>query len=91
VKLCPACGNGCEIICCRHPDTVAKYRCTHCNQALCAACVQHLRNSRGGHLKFCSLCSQPAGLIDEAPKINKPSFFGLVFQKTAKKGETPEI
>jgi pSer/pThr/pTyr-binding forkhead associated (FHA) protein len=71
-----------SILCPRHPQARATYKCTHCREVMCDACVHKLRRQGGKTLRLCPLCShkcEPVGV--EKPK--KKSLLGFL-QKTVK-------
>lgn len=51
------------ILCRRHPQYSANYRCTHCHELLCDACVHRLRRKGGKTLILCGLCSHATEFI----------------------------
>lgn len=71
-----------SLICPRHPNTRATYKCTHCREVLCDACVHRLRRRGGKVFKCCPLCSHECvPLQGEQP--TKKSLFRL-WRKTVK-------
>ena len=50
--------NG-SMLCARHPDTQSTFKCTHCGELLCDACVRRLRRHGGKTLNLCPLCTHP--------------------------------
>lgn len=54
--------NG-TILCRRHRQSIANYRCTHCHELLCDACVHRLRRKGGKALVLCGLCSHATEFI----------------------------
>lgn len=61
---------GGAILCARHPQMQATYKCTHCGEVMCGNCVHTVRIKGGRPLFLCPLCSQPCELIGvpEPPK-----------------------
>jgi len=62
------------ILCARHPQMQATYKCTHCGEVMCGSCVHTVRLKGGQPLFLCALCSQPCELIGvvEPPKKKQP-------------------
>jgi len=62
------------ILCARHPQMQATYKCTHCGEVMCGGCVHTVRLKAGRPLFLCPLCSQPCELIGvaERPKKKQP-------------------
>src|SRR5580658_4669964 len=50
--------EGGGMICPRHSRAQATYKCTHCQEIMCGACVHVLRRKGGAPLFLCPLCSQ---------------------------------
>lgn len=65
------------ILCRRHPHARATYRCTHCLEVLCDACVHRLRRKGGRTLRLCALCSHACESIGPA-KGRKKSILSLL-------------
>lgn len=68
--------NG-SILCRQHPSNLAKYRCPHCHELLCAQCVHRLRRHGGKLLCLCPLCSHPVEPIGGEIKKRKSLFHRL--------------
>ena len=69
--------------CSRHPALHATYKCTHCKEVMCNACV-HVMRRRGGAPHFlCVICSHESEPIQVAPPKKKKGFFGFL-QDTVK-------
>jgi hypothetical protein len=70
--------NG-AILCPRHHGVAAGFRCTHCKEVMCGACVHRLRRSAGSIvLMLCPLCShnvEPFSVAGTAGAAKKKSFF----------------
>ncbi len=45
------------ILCPRHAQARAVWRCTHCREVMCDGCVHRLRRKGGKTLRLCPLCS----------------------------------
>jgi hypothetical protein len=63
--------------CKRHPASPATYRCTHCHEEMCDACVHRLRRKGGKLHKLCPLCSHPCEPI-VPPKPKKRTFLAFL-------------
>lgn len=62
--------NG-SVLCRRHRDSLATYRCQHCHELLCDECIHWLRRRGGKLLCLCPLCSYPVEAIDGRKKKKK--------------------
>lgn len=51
------------ILCRRHRQSRATYRCLHCHELLCDACVRRLRRKGGKEVILCGLCSHAIEFI----------------------------
>ncbi len=60
-----------SILCPRHPQVRATYRCTHCHEVMCDGCVHKLRRKGGATLRLCPLCSHKVELIGGAKARRK--------------------
>lgn len=70
-------------ICCRrHPQSPAKFRCSHCHEVLCEACVHRMRRKGGKELVLCGLCSHSTEFIGRAKPQKK--FLLKLLTKTIK-------
>ncbi len=59
-----------SLLCRRHPESQVVFRCSHCQEQLCPACVHILRLQGGGNPLFlCPLCSHKCERIR---KIERP-------------------
>lgn len=63
-----------RLVCLRHPNAKAVFRCEKCNVALCNECVIGLRQPNGKTRLFCAKCNQPVKSFD-APKPKEKSLF----------------
>lgn len=59
------------ILCRRHPQSRAMYRCTNCHEALCEACVHRMRRKGGKVLVLCAFCSHSTEFIGPERKQKK--------------------
>jgi pSer/pThr/pTyr-binding forkhead associated (FHA) protein len=62
------------MICPRHTQAQAKYKCTHCREIMCGECIHVLRRKGGSPLFLCPLCSHKCELIQVATAKKKKSF-----------------
>jgi pSer/pThr/pTyr-binding forkhead associated (FHA) protein len=69
--------------CPRHSETAATFRCTHCKEMMCNACVRIMRIKGGKPHYLCRLCSHPAERIEAAAPKKKKGFFAML-QETVK-------
>jgi hypothetical protein len=58
------------IFCRRHPQAQARFRCAHCQELLCEACVHRVRRKGGRELILCGLCSHATQFLgrEQQPK-----------------------
>ena len=67
-----------SLLCRRHPESQVAFRCTHCQEQLCPACVHILRLQGGGNPLFlCPLCSHKCERIHKTERP-KEDFFGAL-------------
>jgi hypothetical protein len=70
-----------SVICPRHPQAHATYRCTVCHEVMCEACVHRLRRKGGkATLLLCPICSSTVELIGGPKKPKKKSLLARVGQ-----------
>jgi hypothetical protein len=69
--------------CARHPGNPVTYRCTHCGEVLCDACVHHLQRRGGRALALCPRCSHECEPFGQNKKPKKDNFFQIL-AKTVK-------
>ncbi len=66
------------LLCRRHPEAPVTFRCTHCREHLCTACLHILRLQGGGKpLYLCPLCSHKCDRIQKAEPPKKNLFSAL--------------
>jgi len=66
------------MICPRHPQEPAAFKCTHCHEVMCGACVHIMRVKGGPALFLCPLCShkcEPIKVVE--PKKRNKGLIGL--------------
>ena len=64
--------------CLTHPETPATFRCTHCKETMCNACVHVMRRKGGQPLFLCRLCSHKCERIETAQLKKKKGFAGFL-------------
>lgn len=74
--------NG-ELYCPRHPDRKITFKCTHCTEVMCNACVHVMKRQGGQPLYLCRVCSHICERIEVAQERKKKGFFGFL-QETVK-------
>jgi len=74
--------NG-ELYCARHPDRKITFKCTHCTEVMCNACVHVMRRQGGQPLYLCRVCSHKCERIEVVQEKKKKGFFSFL-QETVK-------
>jgi len=74
--------NG-ELYCARHPDRKITFKCTHCTEVMCNACVHVMKRQGGQPLYLCRVCSHKCERIEIIQEKKKKGFFGFL-QDTVK-------
>jgi pSer/pThr/pTyr-binding forkhead associated (FHA) protein len=74
--------NG-ELYCARHPDRKITFKCTHCTEVMCNACVHVMKRQGGQPLYLCRVCSHKCERIEVIQEKKKKGFFGFL-QDTVK-------
>ena len=69
--------------CPRHTETHAIYKCTHCTELMCNACVRIMRRQGGAPLFLCTLCHHKCEPILAVQPKKKKGFLGFL-QDTVK-------
>jgi pSer/pThr/pTyr-binding forkhead associated (FHA) protein len=69
--------------CPRHTVTQATYKCTHCAEIMCNACVRIMRRAGGQPLFLCTLCHHKCEPIIVVQPKKKKTFLGFL-QDTVK-------
>jgi hypothetical protein len=70
--------EGDELHCVRHPSRKITFKCTHCTEVMCNACVHVLKRRGGQPLYLCRVCSHPCERIDIVQERKRKGFFGLL-------------
>ena len=66
------------LVCPRHPDACATFKCTHCLEIMCISCVRMMRIKGGKPLFLCCVCHQKSErIVSQKPK-EKKNFFGFL-------------
>ena len=74
--------NG-ELFCARHPERKISFKCTHCTEVMCNACVHIMKRQGGQALYLCRVCSHKCERIEIAQPQKKKGFFSFL-QDTVK-------
>ena len=74
--------NG-ELFCARHPDHKITFKCTHCTEVMCNACVHVMKRQGGQALYLCRVCSHKCERIEIIQEKKKKGFLGFL-QETVK-------
>ena len=69
--------------CTRHTDTHANYKCTHCTELMCNACVRVMRRKGGLPLFLCPRCSHKCEPIEVVLPKKRKGILGFL-QDTVK-------
>ena len=64
--------------CPRHAEVAATFRCTHCKEVMCNACVKILKLKGGQPHYHCRLCSNPCERIEDAGVKKKKGFLEML-------------
>lgn len=75
--------QGNELYCSRHPDRKITFKCTHCTEVMCNACVHVMKRQGGQPLYLCRVCSHKCERIEIIHEKKKRSFLGFL-QDTVK-------
>jgi hypothetical protein len=72
-----------ELYCARHSGRKITFKCTHCAEVMCNACVHVMKRQGGQPLYLCRVCSHKCERIEIVQEKKKRSFFGYL-QDTVK-------
>ncbi|HEX5400425.1 MAG TPA: FHA domain-containing protein [Verrucomicrobiae bacterium] len=72
------------ILCPRHPEEHAAYRCTYCREVMCNRCVHVMRIKGGQALFLCTVCSHKCEPLTSAPQVKKKKGFFATLADTVK-------
>jgi hypothetical protein len=67
-----------SMICPRHPDNLATFKCPHCHAIMCSGCVRMLRIKGGKPLFLCCVCHQKCERISGEPPKKKKGLFDFL-------------
>jgi hypothetical protein len=71
--------EGGVMLCPRHPQMHATYKCTHCREVMCESCVHIMQRKGGAPLFLCTLCSHKCEPIEIVrPPKKKKAFIGFL-------------
>ena len=62
----------------QHPEVAATFRCPHCKEHMCNACVKAIRLKGSPPHYLCRLCSHPADRIEAVGTKKKKGFFAML-------------
>ncbi|HEY5044184.1 MAG TPA: B-box zinc finger protein, partial [Verrucomicrobiae bacterium] len=66
------------LLCPRHPESFATFRCTHCHEVMCGNCVRMMRFKGGKPLFLCTVCHNKCERIGDQKPVKKKGFFALL-------------
>jgi hypothetical protein len=66
------------LACPRHAEAHSTYKCTHCHEVMCNACVRVMRRKGGQPLFLCVLCSHKCEPIETVKEKKKRGFIGFL-------------
>jgi hypothetical protein len=72
-----------ELYCARHSERKITFKCTHCAEVMCNACVHVMKRQGGQPLYLCRVCSHKCERIEVIQEKKKRGFFGFL-QDTVK-------
>lgn len=67
-----------SFVCPRHLEVQATFRCTHCKEIMCNACVHVMKIKGGAPLFLCCLCSHKCERLEILQPKKKKSFLGML-------------
>jgi hypothetical protein len=76
--------EGGVMLCPRHPQMPAIYKCTHCHEVMCESCVHVMQRKGGDPLFLCTLCSHKCEPIEVGVQPKKKKTFIGFLQDTVK-------
>ena len=69
--------NG-ALVCPRHEDLLATFKCTHCGEVMCSGCVRMMRRQGGQPLFLCVICHNKCERIVTEKSKAKKGFLGFL-------------
>jgi hypothetical protein len=69
--------NG-ELFCAHHPDRRITFRCTHCTETMCNACIHIIKRQGGKPLYLCRVCHNKCERIMLDTPKEKKGFLGFL-------------
>ena len=78
-----------ELSCPRHTQVPAAFKCTHCGELMCGACVHRLRRQGGATLFLCLICSHKCEPVQVTKPKKKKTFLGLLQDTVRLKFKNP--
>ena len=66
------------MLCPRHPEYVAAFKCPHCREIMCSGCVRIIRIKGGKPLYLCIKCHTPCERIQSEQLKKKKGFFSFL-------------
>ena len=66
------------LLCPRHPDKLAVFKCTNCQEVMCTSCVRMMRIHGGKPLFLCCLCHNKCERIVTEKAKEKKGFFSFL-------------
>jgi pSer/pThr/pTyr-binding forkhead associated (FHA) protein len=67
-----------SFVCPRHPDLLATFKCTRCQEVMCSGCVRMMRRQGGQPLFLCVVCHSKCERITTEKTKAKKSLFGFL-------------
>jgi hypothetical protein len=72
-----------ELYCARHTDRKITFKCTHCGELMCNACVHVMKRQGGQPLYLCRVCSHKCERLEIVQEKKKKGFLSFL-QDTVK-------
>jgi hypothetical protein len=67
-----------SFVCPRHPELLATFKCTNCNEVMCSGCVRMMRRHGGQPLFLCTICHNKCERIITEKAKAKKNFLGFL-------------
>jgi FHA domain len=78
-----------SFVCPRHLEAQATFRCTHCKEIMCNACIHVMKVKGGTPLYLCCLCSHKCERLEVLQPKKKKSFLGMLQDTVRLKFKAP--